>query len=147
MKLVNLLSDYFVVKDGDTIVASTESTDNVQELSLLEVKQLIGKPTTREMFLEDVRTREIHPLEKLGVTKGFILGWGLCEGENEDKKYTQEDIEEAIRYGINLCFENKDLISNNEEAATKQLIEKYIQKLQPQDVWDVDFVDGKLRLI
>jgi len=132
MKLVKLLSDYFVIKDGDTTVASTESTDNVQKLSLLKIKELIGEPRSRELFLEDLKNRDIHPLEKLGTMKGFMLGWGLCEGENQDKKYTEEDLRKAMR-----LFHEREL----------KTIDDVIQSLQPRTEWDVEFVDGELRLI
>jgi len=132
MKLVKLLSDYFVIKDGDTTVASTESTDNVQKLSLLKIKELIGEPRSRELFLEDLKNRDIHPLEKLGTMKGFMLGWGLCEGENQDKKYTEKDLRKAMR-----LFHEREL----------KTIDDVIQSLQPRTEWDVEFVDGELRLI
>lgn len=170
MKLVKLLSDYFVVKDGDTIVASTESTDKVQQLSLLEVKQLIGEPITRELFLEDVKNREIHPLEALGITKGFILGWGLCEGENQDKKYSREDFdkidkwrmenyqriedelakpfeEKAQLLGQKLQEDTTNLPDTFFEDVHKEVLNRAFQSIEPRTEWDVEFVDGELRLI
>lgn len=159
MKLVKLLSDYFVVKDGDTIVASTESTDEVQQLSLLEIKELIGEPRSRELFLEDLKDRDIHPLEKLGTTKGFMLGWGLCEGENQDKKYTKEDLKKIIEWlqkngssvedELAKPFEDEDetLPETFFHDAYNEALNRAFQSIEPRTEWDVEFVNSKITLI
>lgn len=159
MKLVKLLSDYFVVKDGDTIVASTESTDEVQQLSLLEIKELIGEPRSRELFLEDLKDRDIHPLEKLGTMKGFMLGWGLCEGENEDKKYSRENVKKIIEWLQNNASSVEDELAKPFEDknelfpkmffhdAYNEALNRAFKSVEPRTEWDVEFVNSKITLI
>ena len=159
MKLVKLFPDYFVIKDGDTIVASTESADKVQQLSLLEVKELIGEPKWRQLFLEDLEDRDIHPLEKLGTKKGFMLGWYLREEQNKDKKYTVEDVKKIVEWlqknassvedELAKPFEDEDEVLPETffHDAYNEALNRAFKSVEPRTEWDVEFVEGELRLI
>ena len=139
MKLIKKEQDHFVLVSERQIIASTDSGDDVTQLSLREIKKLVGESSLKEDFLAVLERsgKDANPFEKQGIQKGFILGWGLCEDENKDKKYTEEDLRNAIKlarvYGKTL---DNDYVSN-----------EIIKYLQPKTEWDVEFVDGELRLI
>jgi len=58
-----------------------------------------------------------------GFLKGsFIHGYSKCQEDNKDKKYTEEDMIDAIIYGSSLTTSNVKLYAHN-----------YINSLNKQD--------------
>lgn len=104
--------------------------DKVQYLPLQEVKELIG--------VVDVENRANDILKGLVITKDerkyFEFGYNQAVEDNKEKKYTEEDIRKAIsetRKGM--LFIDK-------------YVNEFIESLQPQTEWRVEFLDGKLKL-
>jgi len=68
-----------------------------------------------------------------------ILQLNQALEDNKEKKYTEEDLRKAYMYGDNY---HKYTVGN----AQKYTFESLIQHLQFKTEWDVEFVDGKLKL-
>ena len=126
----------------------------IQQLSLLEVKELFSEDT-------DVWSRKLEYLKKVNENikhksqderiwifgasdLGFTAGYNQALEDNKEKKYTEEDITEAILRTIDACNEaQKD--SYGELEIDEEAI---IQSLQPQTEWEVEFNEhGKLTLV
>lgn len=117
--------------------------DVVTPFSLSEVKELIGEVDVEkkaEKFIgceyEDIEDN----IDQIGYDS-FIIGYNQALEDNKEKKYTEEDLRKAYIDGHSLC---RCVTDNYDEAL--ESVEKYIQSLQPETEWDVEFVDGKLKL-
>ena len=114
---------------------SIEDYWNVIEISLSEVKQLIG-----EVDVEKKATEEI--LYNDQKREWWKQGYVKALEDNKDKKYTEEQIIWAIQeaYGDGKNYE----FDNNEIDETIESIKKF---LQSKTEWDVQFDEnGKLKL-
>lgn len=120
--------------------------NNIKQLSLQEVKELIG-----EVGVEN-KAMEIHPVElDEGWDKNkqyrdeWINGYNQAIEDNKEKKYTEEDIVKAIemaREGIRVTRISEWETEKEFDYNDYQII----QSLQPKTEWEVEFVDGKLKL-
>jgi hypothetical protein len=115
----------------------------VELLSLQEVKELIG-----EMDVEN-KAKYKFPNDtpnglKIGTSsykqRGFISGYNQALEDNKKKKYTEEDLRMAFLYGHDKG--DSSLVLADKEVA----FQDYIQSLQPKTSWEVEIVDGKLKL-
>lgn len=110
--------------------------DEIQPLSLSEVKELIGEV---DEVLQNSKTYVLSKfksdtdLEQLNCYKHietYIKGYNQALEDNKDRKYTE-----------------KDVIAIVEKSRATGLTAEYIlQYLQSPTSWDVEFVDGKLKL-
>jgi len=112
----------------------------IQELKLSEVKELIGEVDVEKKALE--KYPEVYVTEKgcnapIGTDCykrdriAFIQGYNQCLEDNKHKKYTDEDMK---RYHNIMC------LYGNVKG------EEYIQSLQPKTQWEIEIIDGKLKL-
>jgi hypothetical protein len=161
MKLIKKEQDHFVLMSEGQIIASTDSGDDVTQLSLREIKKLVGESSLKEDFLAVLERsgKDANPFEKQGIQKGFILGWGLCEDENKDKKYTVEDVKKIIKWLQNNAFSVEDELAKPFEDEDETLPETFFhdaynealnrafQSIEPRTEWDVEFVNSKITLI
>lgn len=95
---------------------------------LSEVKELLGV-----MDVEKKAQIEWGNVHRTGVL-GYIDGYNQALEDNKEKKYTEEDLRKAIsetRRGM--LFLDK-------------YVNEFIQSLQPKTEWEVEILDGKLRL-
>jgi hypothetical protein len=74
---------------------------------------------------------------------GYISGYNQALEDNKEKKYTEEDMRKAIElsYSKGLAKPNSGRLSD-----IPKLQEEVIQSLQPKTEWEVEIVDGKLKL-
>ena len=96
---------------------------------LSEVKELI-----------DVEKKIISPYpmntqNDVDWCNGYQRGYNQALEDNKDKKYTEEDIYKAYRAGMQFVGEDKGSLG------------EFIQSLQPKTEWEVEIVDGKLKLM
>jgi hypothetical protein len=114
MKLIKINTDHYVVVDDDdgTRTHSTIDIKGVLPLSLQEVKELIGEV--------DVETK----VEKYTSHDMFWYkqGYNQALEDNKEKKYTEDDMIDAIIYGSSLTTSNVKLYAHN-----------YINSLNKQD--------------
>ena len=111
---------------------------SVLPLLLSEVKELLGVVDVEKKALE------INPVEldedwdkNKQYRDEWISGYNQALEDNKELKYTEEDM-------INAHFTGWiDRGSNNQYPKARNLFK---QSLQPQTEWEVEFVDGKLKL-
>ena len=97
----------------------------VTAISLQEVQELIG-----EVDVEILAANLANP--NVCKTTNWIEGYRQALEDNKEKKYTEEDMIQAFAYGRTLePFDS---------------FEDFIQSLQPKTEWEVEIVDGKLKL-
>jgi hypothetical protein len=69
MKLIKKEQNHFVLMSEGQIIASTDSGDDVTQLSLREIKKLVGESSLKEDFLAVLERsgKDANPFEKQGV--------------------------------------------------------------------------------
>jgi hypothetical protein len=128
------------------ITHSTKELDGVKTLSLSEVKETIGEVDVEKLAAEYVENYcNDNNLESSVLTDavktilriGFIDSYNRCLKDNKDKIYTESTIRSVVvasrAYGQS--YTNKDVV------------EIMLKHIRPRTQWDVQFVDGELRLI
>lgn len=114
----------------------------VKELSHQEVKELIG-----EVDVEKIAEHHIgsgYSSYEL-VKSAFIAGYNQSLEDNKEKKYTEEDMKECVMSIL------RDLNTHNEIDKPVNFVwtdsfKKHIQTLQLKTEWDVEIIDGELKL-
>jgi hypothetical protein len=129
--------------------------DKIQYLSLQEVKELIGEVDVEALeiryYQQLEQRREVaknftgqvagrHPdmfghSEVHNMVRGYLEGYNQALEDNKDRKYTEKDIDKAYRAGMQFVGEDKGSFG------------EFIQSLQTQTEWEVEIVDGKLKLM
>jgi len=142
MKLIKInLDQYHIVNDKGLITHSTVLTDphlqSVAYLELTEVKELLGEVDVEKIGYNESWRRDVlyNQHSTIGEQNAFIdgvkYGYSQCLKDNKDRRFTEEDI-----------------IGIVEKSRVTGLTAEYlIQSLQPTTSWNVEFVDGKLKLI
>jgi hypothetical protein len=142
------------------IIYSTQPLDGVELISLSEVRELIG-----EVDVESIAEKTADALQwdfedpcgsgYSDFIDGFVNGYNKAI---ENKKYTEEDLRKAVDMARDIADDSAhdtftvDDITGCTEICTYGWREKYsnekiIQHIQPKTEWDVEFVDGKIKLI
>jgi len=105
--------------------------EGIKRLSLQEVKELIGEVDV-EKKVKDYYEKDTT----LNNPSSFKSGYTQALEDNKDRKYTEEDLRNAI------SETRKGMLYN------KKYEDEYIQSLQPKTQWEVEFDEtGKLKLI
>lgn len=135
--------------------STKELGSNVKYLSLGEVKKLIGEVNLEELELiyhqQLMQRREVaknfrgqvagnHPdmftsREMLSMMEGFTDGYTQALEDHKNKQYTEEDMKYMFECGRNY--------QNNAEVTFKVSMDFIKDRVK----WEVEFVDGKLKLI
>jgi len=158
-KLIKIKEDHYVIvddlkpKDGDFVYDSKDKVirfvkqylkDNwikkithstqplykndfwaIQELKLSEVKELLGEVDVEKKASEYA----INDFDDYAFC-GYVKGYNQALEDNKEKKYTEEDV-----------------ISIVEKSRETGLTAEYLMlTLQPKTEWEVEIVDGKLKL-
>lgn len=120
----------------------------IKYIDLSEVKELLGevdveKKADEEYYEQDKSfENDIDPFfnysEYLKV--GFIDGYNQALENNKEKKYTEEDINKIRQILV------EGAITNMSCSSAVVELDKYIQSLKPKTEWEVEIVDGKLKL-
>lgn len=139
------------VEDCKKITHSTQPlnkslffTDRVwgcERLSLGKVKELIGEV--------DVEKKAVNSWEgcdgcdtndELFFTNGYQRGYNQAIEDNKEKKYTEEDISKALSWGYHTAKDEEKGIRSSGYGT------RFFQSIQPKTEWEVEIVDGKLKL-
>ena len=99
---------------------------SVQPLLLSEVRELIG-----EVDVEKKAQIQWGNVHRTGVL-GYIDGYNQALEDNKDRKYTEEDMQWALHHA-----------KYHQELTIEQIIEALHQ---PKTEWEVEIVNGKLKL-
>ena len=141
-------------KELGSNVGSTYTPSNVKYLSLGEVKKVTGEVDMEELELKYhqqlIQRREVaknfrgqvagnHPdmftsREMLSMMEGFTDGYTQALEDNKNKQYTEEDMKYMFECGRNY--------QNNAEITFKVSMDFIKDRVK----WEVEFVDGKLKL-
>ena len=114
----------------------------VRPLNIFEVKELIG-----EVDLEILAANLANP--NVCKTTNWIEGYNQALEDNKEKKYTEEDLGLFLEYvRDNYTGMGAPHLVHNKggQRKTKVIVQDYIQSLQPKTEWEVEMVDGKLKL-
>ena len=96
----------------------------IKYIDLQEVKELIGEV--------DVEKR-IYDTDFRGDVNSYKQGYNQAREDNKKKKYTEEDMWKAFEYGKTL--DGYDWFGD------------LLESLQPKTEWEVEIIDGKLKLV
>ena len=109
----------------------------VYYIPLSEVKELLGvvdvEKKAKYYYGQNRFTREYED----GFMLGFKLAYNQALEDNKDRKYTREDLLDAFTWGF---------LEGTERGDVTDSVNKFSQALQPQTEWEVEFIDGKLKL-
>ena len=114
--------------------------NKIKELSLQEVKELIGEVDMEQIAVDFAGDRKLgaghgYPsFEANLLERGFLSGYNQALEDNKEKKYTEEDMKYMFECGRNFQ-------SNGESTFTISILH-----IEPKTDWEVEFVDGKLKL-
>ena len=145
------LEDVTVLVRPDGSDVSETIFDKVKGISLPEVKKITGEVDMEELELKYhqqlIQRREVaknfrgqvagnHPdmftsREMLSMMEGFTDGYTQALDDNKDKKYTDDDVIAIVK-------------KSRETGLSAEYI--IISDYQPKSHWEVEFVDGKLKL-
>jgi hypothetical protein len=109
---------------------------NIKPLSLQEVKELINEVDVEKKAREEYKDNLHNPFFT-AAPMGYVKGYNQALEDNKEKKYTEEDMKEVYEFG--LMNKYKSLEVNNDNF-------RYYLSLQPKTEWEVELVDGKLKL-
>lgn len=99
----------------------------INPLNLFEVKELIGEVDVEQ------KACKYNPVNKLDaefIRAAYIEGYNQSLDDNKEKKYTEEDVIRIVE-------------KSRETGLTAEYL---LLSLQPKTEWEVEFVDGKLKL-
>lgn len=117
-----------------------DNNNSIGYLSISEVKELLGLVDVEKKAAELAYSRRIKYQDQFqdgvcdGLEEGFVIGYNQAM---KDNKYTKEDMLRAYREGENVRY------SRVGEAVLEK---QFIQSLQPKTEWEVEIIDGKLKL-
>ena len=114
----------------------------VRPLNVFEVKELLGVVDVEKSMWYERNLQNPYPSDSpsnTGFNKGFELGYNQALEDNKDRKYTREDLLDAYTWGFLEGTERGDDVTDS--------VNKFSQSLQPKTEWNVEFVDGKLKLV
>lgn len=143
IRQVKSFAGVMVVKDITHIKKITHSTqpnkgmENVTFISPREVKELIGEVDVKKKAEEFIGCKYDDIEDSIGQIgyDSFIRAYYQALEDNKDKKYTEKDIDKAYWAGMQFVGEDKGSFG------------EFIQSLQPKTEWEVEMVDGKLKLM
>lgn len=120
--------------------------DKIQYLSLQEVKEILGEVNVEKKVKNEMGIPDYLPTNSMSPSMQGSLEFGIkcytqALEDNKDKKYTEEDLKKAIEFGYQLRCNNRPI--NSGHNWVKDFI---AQSLQPKTEWEVEFIDGKLKL-
>lgn len=131
------------------ITHSTQKLKGVKLLDINEIEELIYGYSIEKMAenLDKSKCRNFrreHTMKETyeGIEDGFVLGFKAAMGINKDKLFTIEDMRKGVSGSLSIGYGNEFSIDNQ-----KKETDRIIQYLLPKTEWNVEFVDGKIKLI
>ena len=139
----------FLQEEGITTANLKLTYGSVQQLSLSEVKELIGDEHSLKNMWYERNVQNPYSSDSqshAAFDKGFELGYNQSLEDNKDKKYTEKDMRMAMDKMSVVSYSSEFGMSSNYKER-KRYIDAYIKSHQPKAEWEVEFIDGKLKLI
>jgi hypothetical protein len=146
--------DYYIITHSTQPLESIVTEDsfkNYEYMSIKEVQELIGEVDAEKKAKEEYKDNLHNPFFT-AAPMGYVKGYNQALEDNKEKKYTKEDMINAFREGTNagalherLCdYDNGDY--EDAEQYSEQYEESFIQSLQSKTEWELELVDGKLKI-
>lgn len=131
----------------------------INELNLSEAKALVGKVDVEELAEQYAKAHSIYESAQDDVAYGFREGYNQCLEDNKDKKYSEDDMIKFVNW-IETSQKASDYERKNRmrfecrmdgnpeiEKRLPELLNLYLQSHQPIKEWEVEFENGKLKLL
>ena len=132
MKMIKLSEDHYIVVD--------DSNKEMHTIPTSQAKELLGV-----VDVEKKANKQWGNVHRTGVL-GYIEGYKQALEDNKERKYTEEDMRKAIEIAQTTSYVSTQLFSDQSSVKHNFRAEEIIQSLQPKTEWEVEFVDGKLKL-
>lgn len=123
--MIKLSEDHYIVVDNK----------EMHTIPTSEAKELLGVVDVEKRAEEKIPNLPYKNYVKIG----FIGGYNLALEDNKEKKYTEEDMREVFMHGFLLGVDRGDYSRDMEDRALSNYT-------QPKTEWEVEMVDGKLKL-
>ena len=166
-QLVDMINDVNIdLTTNKRITHSTEPESfgdgwmqSIKPLLLSEVKELLGEVDVEKRAEEFAKHHSIYDSAQDDTEYGYREGYNQCLEDNKEKKYTEEDLikfadwvetsQEASEYDKKNRMRFDLKMEGNPESKKRlpELFNIYIQTLKPKTEWEVELIDGKLRLV
>lgn len=127
MKMVKLSEDHYIVVD--------DTHKEMYTIPTSQAKEILGGIDVYKKAL--VFTKEIGGTHEQGL--GYINGYYHALEDNKERKYTEKDLRAVFMHGFLLGVDRGVYSLDMENKALSTYI-------QPPTEWQVEFVDGKLKL-
>ena len=122
------------------------------KINLQEVKSLVGEvDVTEKANIQFDKDTEIIPYptpfwfeSQDAQFHSYIKGYNQALKDNKEKKYTEEDLRNAHESGLG--YRNGAGQRNLPQEERDREFSHFLQSLQPKTEWNVEFIDGKLKL-
>lgn len=132
MKLSKLSEEHYILVDEERKLMYTIPTLEAREvLGIVDIDRKAEEANGYALYGSP------NGEKYLAFREGFVIGYNQAL---KNKKYTEEDVRNAISFGNNIQYTNLTVSSVEKE------MRKFIQSLQSPTEWDVEFVDNKLKL-
>jgi hypothetical protein len=124
---------------------------NIKPLSLSEVEEVINGHSVEKMAEWEidrlVRMRVESPQRKK-YENIWIQGFKAHQELVKDKLFTVDEVSKIFTVGVQLGI-NQELFTQQGKPLQdeEKVLQRTIQSLLPKTEWDVEFVDGKIKLI
>jgi len=124
---------------------------SIQPLFLSEVKELLGVVDVEKKAKEYYQKNLLSPYHGDTTKQDYIdiavFFYNQALEDNKEKKYTEEDLRKIFIHGKQLGLTIAGSIRNGGDKPNQDMwFNESIESLQPKTEWEVEFVDGKLKL-
>ena len=131
MKLSKLSEEHYILVDENRKIMNTIPT--------LEAREVLGIVDVDKKAVNFSKRYSNHDASQEAVYDGYNKGYKQCLIDNKEKKYTEENIRAIFMHGFLLGVDRGEYSIDMENKS----LSKY---LQPETEWEVEYVDGKLKL-
>jgi hypothetical protein len=140
-------------KDGKPLMSAQyvelDMSSTVKPLSLQEVKELISEvDVEKKAMIEYEESRGNGSEYAGGAYSGYINGYNQALADNKDKKYTGQEVFDLMCKAFEQGFKKADVVDAGLESKETDVECAWILKVhgRPKTEWEVEFIDGKLKL-
>jgi hypothetical protein len=140
--------------------------DNILPINIDEIKKLIGEVDVEKKAKEEYKDNLHNPFFT-AAPMGYVKGYNQALEDNKEKKYTEEDLLKAYEYGSNalLGISKINLIQSLQPKTEWKYVGECkgnngdgcfmdspghdcgCYKRVPKTGWEVEIIDGKLKLV
>lgn len=135
---LRILNTFPLPMDAKKVTHSTQPNkgmENVTFISLREIEELLGEIDVEQKAEDSYYTR--HQTYNSEYILAYKEGYNQALEDNKEKNYTEEDVRVAIRLATTSKYDHRLEFYSEQDI---------LQFLQLPTSWEVEFIDGKLKL-